>query len=83
MEAINFNDFVKYGIETGAALVNGMPWSFNYKGYPVTHENDELYLICANKEIIRFSNKDVLISNDRGVIYTCKEPEFNNEYKLS
>lgn len=83
MEAITFDEFIKYGIETGAALVNGMPWNFSYKGYPVTHENDKLYLICANNDIIKFSNQDALISNDSGLIYTCKASDLSAEYKLS
>lgn len=84
MEAITFDQLVEYGINNGANIVNGMPWSFNYKGYPVTHENDKLYLICANKEIIRFSIEDTLISNDNGLIYTRKTSDLiSSEYKLS
>jgi hypothetical protein len=47
--AISFSDFVEYGRNNGANIVNGMPWSFEFEGYPVTHENDSCYLIGNQK----------------------------------
>lgn len=42
---ITFNELVAHGILSGAPLTRGMPWSFEYKGNPITHENDDCYLI--------------------------------------
>jgi hypothetical protein len=44
-EVVNIGRLILYGKENGANIVNGMPWSFNYKGYPVTHETDKCYLV--------------------------------------
>ncbi|MCW1885522.1 hypothetical protein OKA04_12350 [Luteolibacter flavescens] len=43
---ISFEDFVQLGITQGVTLHNGMPWSFDFHGHPVTHENDDLYLVA-------------------------------------
>jgi len=45
IEAISFDELVQYGRDNGGNIVNGMPWSFNYKGLPVTHENDKCYIV--------------------------------------
>jgi hypothetical protein len=45
-----FAELVQYGKDSGANIVEGMPWSFRYCGYDVTHENNELYLIPVPTE---------------------------------
>jgi hypothetical protein len=35
--AITFDQLVAHGIAAGGNVVNGMPWSFQYNGHPVTH----------------------------------------------
>jgi hypothetical protein len=46
VEAITFDELIAYGKENcGPHIVGGMPSSFDYKGYPVSHENDKRYLI--------------------------------------
>ena len=48
VDAIGFEELVAYGLEHCGPHSNGrMPWSFKYKGHPITHENDECYLIPA------------------------------------
>ena len=48
VEAITFDELVYQGRhQSGANIVNGMPWSFTYKGQPVTHENDECYKVAC------------------------------------
>lgn len=49
IEAITFKELIDYGRENGANIVNGMPWSFEYKGRPVSHETDSCYLIGMTK----------------------------------
>lgn len=45
IEVTTFEELVECGIMQGANLVNGMPLSFHFCSMPVTHENDDCYLI--------------------------------------
>jgi radical SAM protein with 4Fe4S-binding SPASM domain len=80
IEAITFEEFVEYGKNNGGNIVNGMPWSFNYNGHPVTHENDECYLIPTLEGTIRFTPQDMLIVGFNGKIYPCKIAIFEKTY---
>lgn len=82
VEAITFDELVEYGRSTGAALVDGMPWSFKYKGHPVTHENDDCYLIPTLEGMMRFERGDVLITGVTGEIYPCKRGIFEATYEV-
>mgnify|MGYP000515979209 CR=1 FL=1 len=69
-ELITFNELVKYGKEHGANIVNDMPWSFEYKGLPVSHENDECYLVTVlSGDTIRLCPGDVLVTDVTGNIH--------------
>jgi len=57
---VTFDEFVQYGIDHGANVVNGMPWSFIFNGHAVTHENDDLYLIGTPS--IPFRRGEVLVA---------------------
>ncbi len=46
---MTFDELVEFGRKNGANIVNGMPWSFTYKGYAVSHENDDCYIICSTR----------------------------------
>jgi hypothetical protein len=46
--SMTFDEFVEYGKAHTDNIVNGMPWSFEFYGCAVTHENDDLYLISRN-----------------------------------
>lgn len=39
IEAITFDEFVQFGRDSGATIVKGMPWHFQYKGFGISHEN--------------------------------------------
>lgn len=73
-----FDEFVQYGRDNGANIVDDMPWSFNFLGHPVTHENNDLYLIAGNEPnvypYLRFKRGEVLKVNsthtDEGVKVT-------------
>lgn len=82
IEAITFEEFVQYGKDNGANIVNDMPWSFQYKGHPITHENDECYLIPTLEGTHNFTPKDVLITGVKGEIYPCKIDIFEATYDL-
>src|SRR3546814_6764464 len=48
IEAITFDELVDYGrvvAPENAAEHGGYAWHFSYKGHPLTHENDDCYLI--------------------------------------
>jgi hypothetical protein len=83
IEAVTFEEFVEYGRNNDAHIVNGMPWSFNYKGHPVTHENDECYLIPTLEGILQFTPSDMLITGVKGEIYPCKLDIFEVTYDVA
>lgn len=66
---ISFGEFIAYGIKAGGNVVNGMPWSFQFEGRPVTHENNDLYLIADGDRTLRFKRGDTLfVEGDRLMI---------------
>jgi hypothetical protein len=84
IKAITFDEFVEYGRNTGVPLHgNGeMPWSFKYNGHPVTHENDECYLIPTLEGFMKFTPKDMLITGVNSEIYPCKKDIFEKTYEV-
>lgn len=81
IEAITFEELVQHGQDSGGSIVNGMPWSFRYKGQPITHENDECYLIPTLEGSMRFTPDDMLITGVKGEIYPCKKDIFEATYE--
>lgn len=45
IEVTTWEEFIKYGLEVCTDSADGMPWSFEWHGRAVTHENDEKYLV--------------------------------------
>jgi hypothetical protein len=80
VEAITFDELVDYGKVSGTSLVNDMPWSFEYAGQPITHENDDCYLIPTPEGIMKFERGDMLITGVRGEIYPCTMDIFQKNY---
>jgi len=81
IEAITFDELIEYGRAHGANIVNGMPWSFAYQGHPITHENDNDYLIPTLEGTMHFNRGDVLITGVKGEIYPCKKDIFEATYE--
>jgi len=81
IEAVTFDELVEYGKAHGANVVNGMPWSFSYNGHPVTHENDDCYLIPTLEGTMRMDRGDMLITGVKGEIYPCKPDIFAATYE--
>jgi len=81
VEAITFDELVRYGFANGANVVNGMPWSFQYAGKPITHENDDCYLIPTQEGTMKFNRGDMLITGVAGEIYPCKPDIFAATYE--
>ena len=81
MIGITFEELVEYGKkQEGANIVDGMPWSFDYKDVPITHENDSCYLIQTLTGMQRMGLDDVLMSNDAGELIVVSGEELNGEY---
>lgn len=81
IEAITFDELVQYGKDNGGNIVNGMPWHFEYKGHPITHENDQCYLILTLEGTHHFTPQDMLITGVKGEIYPCKLDIFEATYE--
>ena len=81
IDAITFNELVQHGRDSGANIVNGMPWSFQYKGHAITHENDRCYLIPTLEGTHNFTPEDMLITGVKGEIYPCKLDIFAATYE--
>lgn len=81
IEAITFDELVAYGKENSDNIVNGMPWSFSYKGHPITHENDSCYLIPTLEGTHNMTPNDMLITGVQGEIYPCKLDIFEATYE--
>lgn len=81
IEAITFDELVRFGVESGAALVKGMPWFIVYKGHAITHEDDERYLITTLEGVMNFTAADMLITGVKGEVYPCKMDIFNATYE--
>lgn len=81
IEAITFNELVEYGKSNNANIVNGMPWSFTYKGHAITHENDRCYLVPTLEGTMHFTPDDMLITGVNGEIYPCKKDIFEKTYE--
>lgn len=76
VEAITFDELVEHGKANSPVLVRGMPWSFDYKGHPITHENDDCYLIPTGAGTVRFERGDMLVTDDSGLIQRYKPDIF-------
>ena len=81
IEAITFDELVEYGKTRTANIVNGMPWSFDYNGHPITHETDECYLIPTLEGTHNMTPADMLITGVKGEIYPCKIDIFEATYE--
>lgn len=81
IEAITFDELVEYGKNNGANIVNCMPWSFEYNGHPITHENDQCYLILTLEGTHNMTPNDMLITGIKGEIYPCKKDIFEATYE--
>lgn len=80
IEAITFEELVSIGREQQPEISSSMPWSFDYKGHHITHENDECYLIPTLEGDMKFTPNDMLITGVNGEIYPCKKDIFEKTY---
>lgn len=81
IEAITFEEFIEYGRKHTDNIVGGMPWSFEYNGWDVTHKTDTCYLIPTLEGVHNFTPDDMLITGVNGEIYPCKKDIFEKTYE--
>jgi hypothetical protein len=81
IEAITFDELVAYGVSVSRGLIGGYPWSFVYNGHPITHENDDCYLITTLEGTMKMQRGDMLITGVKGEIYPCKGDIFAATYE--
>ena len=83
IEAITFEELVAHGVRSvpPEQLHDGIPWSFSYKGQPITHETNDCYLIPTLEGIMKMMRGDMLITGVEGEIYPCKLEIFNATYE--
>lgn len=81
IEAITFDELVEFAKAQGATSpTGGNPWAFEYAGHPITHENEDCYLIPTLEGTMRFDRGDMLITGVKGEIYPCKADIFAATY---
>lgn len=84
IEAITFDELVEYGKANGGNIINGMPWSFTFRGHAISHENDNCYLISTSSSDCSYHEKfhrgDMLILEVDGTIRPCKINVFDTFY---
>lgn len=80
-KAMTFDDLVAHGVAQGVPLTNGMPWSFTYAGHPITHENDDCYLIVTPRgDSGRFNRGEILVNED-GRLHALDALKFAARYE--
>jgi len=81
IEAITFDELVRYGLATGVHPVDGVPWHFIYRGHHISHETDDCYLIPTLEGTMKFNRGDMLITGVEGEIYPCRMDIFKATYE--
>lgn len=84
IEAISFDELVEHGkreyLISGRQLTNHMPWSFTYQGLPITHENDQCYLIPNVAGTLKMTPGDMLVTGTHGELYSVPRVIFDEIY---
>lgn len=81
VEAISFDELVQHGIDSGGNIVNGMPWAFHYQGHPITHENDDCYLVPCISGSLKFNRGEMLVTCSDGQLFPMGLADFTINYQ--
>ena len=81
VEAMTFDEFIKYGEAHADNMVNGVPWSFKIRGCPVTHETNEHYIVETLEHEYDMTPKHVLVIEENDYIYPLSFEELNRDYE--
>lgn len=64
---ITFDELVKHGLDNGANVINGMPWSWKINGKAISHENDYCYIVETINGSEHFYKGQYLIAFKNGL----------------
>ena len=70
VEALSFDELIKYGLTQTENVYNNMPWSFEYMGVPITHETDDCYIIGGTE---RFTKNHLLVIKNNEISIVEKD----------
>jgi len=86
IEAMTWDELVQYAINKGAPVVmDGLPWSFDINGRPVTHDAQggyNRYLITTLEGQMEMTRDDMCIIGIKGEAYPCKKDIFDATYEI-
>lgn len=69
---MSFAQLVKYGLNEGSNIVDGMPWSFEVNDIAFSHENDESYIVANNVDSGMINSNESIIILDGGCFEIVK-----------
>ena len=82
VESVTFEELVEHAKANGAKLMNGVPWSFDYKDAAVTHENDDCYVVTRPTQAsFNFYRGDRLVTRADGIMDTMELETFLRNYE--
>lgn len=82
VEAVSFKEFIEHGINNSSNIVDGVPWSFSFRGYPVTHENDSSFIISFQNRSENFKSTDILIISKGCIVEIFNIYNFLQDYEI-
>jgi hypothetical protein len=77
VEVYTFDEFVQYGIDSGAPLHDGIPWSFDFYSSAVTHEDNDRYIVNGFDE---FSRGGRIVVSEGGKAVPYDLVDFENKF---
>lgn len=80
VDVFTFDQMLEEGKKIATTIVNGVPWSFTFKGFAVTHERDDCYLIQFQNGASQMTKDSVLVVTARGS-YICDKEIFEATYE--
>lgn len=81
VEAITFDEFLKFGAENADYVMDGMPASVVYNDHVIRQYSSASYLIPTLEGDMLFTKNDMLITGVDGEIYPCKKEIFEKTYE--
>jgi hypothetical protein len=67
-QQLSFKDLIQHGIDNGANIIDGMPWSWKINGKSVTHENNNCYIIETIDGYRHLHHGDVIQAVPNGLV---------------
>lgn len=82
-EYVTFEELLEIGKNSGANIVDGMPWCFLYLGLSVTHEtNDRYRVIDYDEASISICPGEILVVGDNGTVLVLTKSDFAKKFEV-